>query len=166
MTDGTVVQVSLGPGGLPNQPVAEATLTKVGLEGDQFRYTNLHGLPDQAVLILTCEALEELKREGYPLFSGALGENLTIRGIDRHRIQPGQRWRVGSEVILEITKRRSPCATIDVYGKSLRKRIFDDRVKKNDTRSPRWGLSGVYARVIQGGTLRPGDPISLAEQDV
>lgn len=166
MNDGTVVQVSLGPGGLPNQPVAEATLTKTGLEGDRFRYTNLHGLPDQAVLLITCEGLDELKKEGYPLFCGALGENLTIRGIGRHGLQPGQRWRVGSEVIIEITKRRSPCRTIDVYGSTLRERIFDDQVKKNDTSSPRWGLSGVYARVIEGGSLRPGDPVTLAEQDV
>jgi MOSC domain-containing protein YiiM len=163
---GRVVQVSLGPGGVPNHAVTEARVIAAGLEGDRFRHPNIHGLPHQAVLLVTGEGVEELKSEGYPLFWGALGENLTTQGIDRHSIHPGQRWRVGSQVILEITKRRAPCATLDVYGTTLRDSIFDDRVNKGDTGSPRWGLSGVYARVIEGGLVRPGDPISLAEQDV
>ena len=164
--NGRVLQVSLGPGGVPNHAVAEARVTVAGLEGDRFRHPNIHGLPDQAVLVLTGEGLEELREEGFPLFWGALGENITLEGIDRRSIHPGQRWRVGSEVILEITKRRAPCATLDVYGSKLRGRIFDAQVKAGDTHSPRWGLSGVYARVIEGGLVRPGDPVSLAEQDV
>lgn len=163
---GKVAQVSLGPGGVPNHAVAGARVTVRGLEGDRFRHPEIHGLPDQAVLLVTSEGLEELKEEGYPLFWGALGENLTLEGIERRSIHPGQRWRVGPEVILETTKRRSPCATLDVYGSTLRQRIFDERVRQNDPRSPRWGLSGVYARVIEGGLVRPGDIISLAEQDV
>jgi len=163
---GLVTQVSLGPGGVPNYPVAEARVSVAGLEGDRFRHPQIHGLPDQAVLLLTSEGLDELIREGYQLFPGALGENLTLEGIDRRSIRPLQRWRVGGEVILEITKRRAPCKTLDVYGDSFRGRIFDAQVKAGDAGSPLWGLSGLYARVIEGGLVRPGDPVSLAEQDV
>lgn len=163
---GRVAQVSLGPGGVPNYAAPEALVTPAGLAGDRFRHPKIHGLPDQAVLLLTREGLDELKQEGYPLSWGALGENLTLEGIDRRSLHPGQRWRVGGQVILEITKRRAPCATLDVYGETLRARIFDAQVKNGDTSSPLWGLSGVYARVIEGGLVRPGDPVSLAEQDV
>ena len=158
--------MSLGPGGVPNHPVSEARITVSGLEGDRFHHPKIHGLPDQAVLLVTGEGLAELIAEGFPVFWGALGENLTLEGINRGSIQPGQRWRVGGEVILETTKRRAPCATLDVYGAALRNRIFDERVKQGDVASPRWGLSGIYARVIEGGHIRPGDPIWLAEQDV
>lgn len=162
MTSGTVIQVSLGPGGVPNRPVASAGVTVEGLEGDRFRFPDVHGLPGQAVLILTEAALEELKAEGFALFAGALGENLTVRGIGRREIVPGQRWRVGDEVILETTKSRSPCKTLDVYGETLRSRIHDGLAKRNDPASPVWGLSGVYARVITGGRVKPGDTMTLA----
>jgi MOSC domain-containing protein YiiM len=32
-----------------------------------------------------------------------------------------------------------------------------------DHTSPRWGLSGFYASVLQPGAIRPGDPIQLLE---
>lgn len=161
MMSGTVVQVSMGPGGVPNYPVASAHVTETGLEGDRFRFPDLHGVPGQAVLILTEAALEELKADGFPLFAGAMGENLTVRGIGRGEIKPGQRWRVGGEVVLETTRRRSPCKTLDVYGELLRGRIYDEMAKRNDPASPVWGLSGVYARVIAGGHVKPGDTMTL-----
>jgi len=40
----------------------------------------------------------------------------------------------------------------------------DDEVKSGNTASPRWGLAGFYAKVIQPGTLRPGDAVALLEE--
>ena len=53
------------------------------------------------------EAIEELKALGYPLYPGALGENLTTEGLDRTSIRVGQHYRAG-DAILEITKLRQP----------------------------------------------------------
>ncbi len=77
----------------------------------------------------------------------------------------GQRYRAG-EVMLEITKMRSPCATLDVYGPSIKQAVYDAEVKAGDASSPRWGLGGFYARVVHSGTIRPGDIIGLVDQVV
>ena len=51
--------------------------------------------------------VEELTSEGYPLFFGALGENITTRGLDRRTLRAGQRYRLGTEVTVELTSRAS-----------------------------------------------------------
>lgn len=162
---GRIVQVSLGPGGVPNRSVPTATVTPLGLEGDTFRHPGIHGGPNQAVLLITLEGIEELKQQGYALYPGALGENLTTAGIPRQAIRPGQRWRVGGQVILEITKPRAPCKTLLVYGPRIQQALYDAQMRQKDEASPLWGLSGLYARVLEGGEVRPGDPIFLAGQD-
>jgi MOSC domain-containing protein YiiM len=77
----------------------------------------------------------------------------------------GQRFRAG-EVFFELTKRRAPCATLNMYGPGIQQAIFDTQVKAGDPSSLRWGLSGFYARVLRSGTLRSQDPIALIEQVV
>src|SRR5215468_10806745 len=90
----------------------------------------------------------------------ALGENFTTRGLDRRLWRIGQRWRVGGCVI-EFTKIRTPCGALDVYGPAIKREIYDQRVAAGDPASPRWGMSGFYARVIEPGPVRAGSPISL-----
>jgi MOSC domain-containing protein YiiM len=110
------------------------------------------------------EGLEELKSAGFALYPGALGENVTTQGLDRRTVRLGQRYRLG-EVIVEITKMRRPCDQLNPYGEgSIQAAVFDKDVKAGITESPRWGLAGFYASVIQTGTLRPGDPIVLLEE--
>jgi MOSC domain-containing protein YiiM len=46
----------------------------------------------------------------------------------------------------------------------LQRAIYDAEVKRANAESPRWGLSGLYARVLQPGKLRAGDPVWLIEQ--
>jgi len=113
-------------------------LTPLGLVGDACAHPAIHGGPRQAVLLVMAEALEELKSLGYPLFYGALGENLTTLGIDRRQIRIGQQLRAGGALI-EITKVRAPCASLDIYGPALKREIYDQQVKAGDPASPRWG---------------------------
>ena len=115
--------------------------------------------------MITSEGIEELIAQGYPLFHGALGENLTIDGLDRRQMRVGQRYRVG-EIFLELTKLRGPCTTLDVYGPAIKQAIYDPQVKAGDPSTPRWGLSGFYARVLKAGTIRPRDIIALVDQVV
>ena len=63
--------------------------------------------------------------------------------------------------ILEITKVRGPCSALDVYGPAIKQEIYDMSVKVGDFTSPRWGMSGFYAKVIQPGPIPPNDPISI-----
>ncbi len=160
---GTIVQVNVSLGGLPKRPVAAAMINALGLSGDSHAHPKIHGGPLQAVLIVTAEAVEELQALGYPVFYGALGENLTTRGLDRRQMRIGQQLRAGVALI-EITKVRGPCSTLEVYGAGIQQEIYDERVRAGDIGSPRWGISGFYARVIQPGLVHPGDPIAVVAE--
>jgi len=99
--------------------------------------------------------------QGFALYPGALGENLTTRGLDRRALRFGQRLRVG-EATIELTKMRQPCATLNPYGSGIQAAMYDARVVKGDAESPLWGLSGFYASVVEPGIVRPGDPVVVA----
>jgi MOSC domain-containing protein YiiM len=158
---GTVVQVSMSQGGIPKRAIPRAEITETGIVGDVWRYS-FHGGRRKALLLITIEGIDELVSEGFALFPGALGENLTTRGLDRRELRLGQRFRVG-EAAIELTQIRLPCGTLDVYGSGIQARIYDARVQACDPRSPRWGLSGFYASVIQPGIVRPDDTVALLD---
>jgi MOSC domain-containing protein YiiM len=157
---GTILQVNVGPGGLPKRAVSEALITPLGLAGDTQAHPNIHGGPLKAVLLIASETIEELQTRGYPVFYGALGENLTTRGLDIRELRAGDQVRAGG-AILEITQPRGPCQALDVYGPSLKAEIYDARVKALDHTSPRWGMSGFYARVLRPGRAGAGDIIAV-----
>jgi MOSC domain-containing protein YiiM len=157
---GKIIQINISRGGLPKRPVPEAMITPVGLEGDLCAHPEIHGGTNQAVLLIAAEAVDELIARGYPLYYGALGENLTTRGLDRRQLRVGQQLRAGG-ALLELTKLRAPCSALDVYGPTIKQEIYDSRVKAGDHTSPRWGMSGFYARVIEPGPVRTNDIITL-----
>lgn len=162
---GTIEQINISPGGIPKRPIPEAILTREGIRGDSWAHPRIHGGPDKAVLLICAEVIEELQREGYPIFPGALGENFTVRGLDHRQLRIGQRFRAG-EAVIQLTKVRQPCATLDVYSPSIKAAIYDEAVRAFDMRSPRWARSGMYAFVLQPGTVRPKDIIALMDAAV
>lgn len=155
---GTIIQINVSRGGLPKRAVASGMITPLGLAGDAFAHPQIHGGPNQAVLLIASETVDELRSRGYPVFYGALGENLTTRGLDRRDLRIGQQLRAGGAFI-EITKVRGPCTALDVYGAAIKQEIYDQQVKAGDPSSPRWGMSGFYARVIRPGPVQPEDAI-------
>jgi MOSC domain-containing protein YiiM len=160
MPSGSIVQVSISRGGVPKRAIPEGDIGPLGIAGDSHAHPEIHGGPRQAILLISSEAIEALTAQGYPLYPGALGENITTVGLDHKQWRPGQRWRVG-QAIVEFTKLRAPCSQLSVYGPGIQKAIYAD-----DPTSPRWALSGFYASVVQPGIVRPGDPISLLDQMV
>jgi MOSC domain-containing protein YiiM len=162
---GSIVQINVSPGGIPKRPIPEATVTPAGIQGDSWAHPQIHGAPNQALLLLASEAIGELVAQGFPLYPGALGENLTTLGLDRRQMRVGQRYRAGA-VTLELTKLRAPCDTLSVYGPLIQRAVYDPKVQAGDPSSPRWGLGGFYARVLNSGILRPRDIISLVDHVV
>jgi MOSC domain-containing protein YiiM len=156
MPTGTILQVSIGRGGLPKRAIPEGNITPLGLAGDDQAHPEIHGGQQQAVLLVSSEGIAELTAQGYPLYPGALGENITTTGLDRKQWRAGQRWRIGSVAIVELTKLRAPCSQLSVYGPGIQKAIYADGL----------ALGGFYASVVQPGIVRPGDPISLLDQMV
>jgi MOSC domain-containing protein YiiM len=139
-------------------------ITTLGLEGDAWAHPNIHGGPDRRVLIIAAEVVDSLAARGYPVFYGALGENLTVRGVDLGSLRAGQTWRAG-EAILELTKVRKPCSALDIYrhadGHPIQQDIYDSRVKDGDVTSPVWAHSGFLATVRRPGLVSPGAPFEL-----
>jgi MOSC domain-containing protein YiiM len=158
----SVLQINVSPGGIPKRPIPVGVVTSLGITGDSHAHPQVHGGPRQAVLLITSEGLDELKELGFPLYYGALGENLTIRGLNRRSVRIGQRYRIG-DTLIEITKVRAPCETLNVYP-GVQKAIYDQEVKAGNPASPLWGLSGFYASVLQAGTIHPGEPIQLVDE--
>ena len=153
---GVVVQVSISPGGVPNRPIEEGVVTVKGISGDGWRHPQFHGTPKRAILLITSEGIAELAAQGFPVYYGALGENLTTRGLDRRSLRIGQRFRIGGAEI-ELTEVRFPCGPLNVYGADIQAAIYDAW----DPASTVWGMSGFYASVAAAGIVRPGDSIVL-----
>ncbi|HEV3332705.1 MAG TPA: MOSC domain-containing protein [Bryobacteraceae bacterium] len=157
---GTIVQISTSPGGLPKRPVAGGLITPLGIEGDLHAHPSIHGGPRKAILIIASEIVEELTARGYPLFYGAMGENLTTRGICIRDLRIGDQLRAGG-TLLEITQPRGPCTALDMYGESLKTEVYDSRVKALDPDSAHWGMSGFYCRVLTPGPIHTNDLIEV-----
>ena len=159
---GRLVQISRSNGGMPKRAVAgPVTVGREGVEGDRHFNPRVHGGPDKAVLMIAEEAVERLKALGFPVYWGALGENFTVSGLDPHRWRAGQRYRVGTDVVIELTTLREPCRNLDVYGASIKAEVSDAACKKGDPDSPKWALGGFYARVIREGIAVEGAPVVL-----
>jgi MOSC domain-containing protein YiiM len=160
---GSIQQISISKGGVPKLPIHEAVVTPLGIRGDSHAHPQIHGGPRQALLLISSEGIDELVEAGFPLYAGALGENITCKGLDRRSFRLGQRYRMG-QVVIELTKMRAPCNTLTPYGAGIQRAVYDAQVKAKDHSSPRWGLGGVYARVVNPGTIHVGDPIAILDE--
>lgn len=156
MASPKVVQISVSPaGGVPKGPVPRARIEVGGVVGDAQRDLEHHGGPDRAVCLYALELLQVLQHEGHPVFPGALGENLTLSGLEWRRVQPGVRVQIGAEVVLEITRATPPCKTIAPWFRDggftrVSEKLFP-------------GQSRVYARVLQPGLVEVGDRVLVLE---
>lgn len=157
MTDtGRIVQLSISNGGVPKRAVETARVTALGLEGDAHRDREHHGGPERAVCLYAAEAIRDLVTEGHTVAPGALGENVTVEGLDWAGVVPGRRLLLGAGVLLEITRYTSPCPNI---ASAFATRDYS---RVSQKRHPGW--SRVYARVLVPGTLRRGDSVRLVDE--
>lgn len=148
-----VLQVNVSSGGVPKRAVAEAHVGREGLAGDGVNHPTVHGGPERAVCLFSLDLIQALQAEGHPIFPGAVGENLTVAGLDWPALAEEAVLAVGDEVRLQLTKRVEPCRTIaGAFDGGDFKRIKPDRVPDQ----ARW-----YARVLTEGTVRPGDEVRV-----
>lgn len=126
-----------------------------GLAGDTVCHLRHHGGDDQAVYAVAREDLDDWERElGLPLPNGGFGENLTTLGLDVSGALIGERWRMGSGLVLEVTCGRIPCRTFQEHlGEKGWVRRFTHR-----------GAPGAYLRVIEPGEIRSGDPVEIVHR--
>ena len=146
-----ILSINISGGGVPKPAVTEAVLGPLGLSGDDHDDKVDHGGPDRALCIYSIERIRVLQAEGHPVSPGSMGENLTLEGLDTASLKPGDRLAIG-ETEVELTMFASPCRTI--------RGSFADGGFSRVLEQQHPGDSRLYARVLRGGTLRPGDAVS------
>lgn len=146
-------QINLSKGGVPKLPVGTAIVDESGVVGDEQADRVHHGHPEQALCLLSLEVIQRFQEEGHPIAPGSAGENLTISGLDWNDVVPGSRYRIGESVEFEVTGYATPCS------KNARWFVNGDFGRMSQRRHP--GESRIYARVVKGGSITPGDPVEL-----
>ncbi|ACZ90401.1 MOSC domain-containing protein [Streptosporangium roseum] len=127
----------------------------VGLAGDRVYDVEHHGGSDQAVYAYAREDLDGWEAEfGSSLTNGVFGENLTTLGLDVNGALIGERWRIGPDVVLEVSCARIPCATFQGW-------LERDGWIKRFMRAAR---PGAYLRMIEPGEIRAADPVEVVHQ--
>jgi MOSC domain-containing protein YiiM len=125
-------------------PVPEATLVPGhGVERDAHA-----GPGNRQVSLLAAESIAKMREKGVDVGPGAFAENVTVAGIDLAALKVGDRLLVG-EALVEISQ----------IGKECHDRcaIY---FQAGDCVMPR---EGVFARVIRGGKVAPGDAVAKAD---
>ena len=153
---GVIIQLSVSGGGVPKRPVAEARITRLGLEGDAHRNAEHHGGPERAVCLFPIEAIRGLVTEGHTVTPGAVGENVTTEGLDWAAVVPETHLLLGKHVVLQVTKYTSPCFKIAPLF------VGRDSSRIAQQRHPGW--SRVYARVLVEGRVRAGDDVRVVSE--
>ena len=110
------------------------------------------------VHLIHAELLDEVDDAGFTVPPGAMGENITTRGVDLLGLPAGTRLELGPEAVIEITGLRNPCTQIEAYEPGLLKRMVG-----RDADGAIVRRAGVMAIVLAGGEVRPGDPLRVVE---
>lgn len=150
-----------GTTGIDKRPVAGPVQVRapgpkgtgaVGLAGDRVYDVDHHGGDDQAVYAYAREGLDRWSaRLGRPLADGVFGENLTTSGVAVDAALIGERWRIGTGLLLEVTAPRVPCGTF--AGWIAERGWIKTFIEAAEP--------GAYLRVIEPGVVSPGDRITV-----
>jgi MOSC domain-containing protein YiiM len=102
------------------------------------------------------ELHDELAARGFGVAAGAMGENVTTRGIDLLALARGTRLRLGGNAVVEVTGLRNPCAQLDRLVPGLMAAVLD-----RDAEGALVRKAGVMGVVVQGGVVVTGDDIEV-----
>lgn len=131
-----------------NGPVAARG---ANLDGDAQADLRVHGGHDRAVYVYAAEDTDWWSEQlGHRLGPGALGENLTLAGVDTAALVVGERWRVGTAV-LEVRQPRLPCFKLGL-------RMGDRHVPRRFAAADR---AGAYLAIVAEGVLEAGDEVQV-----
>ncbi|HYO32477.1 MAG TPA: MOSC domain-containing protein [Nocardioidaceae bacterium] len=108
------------------------------------------------VHLLHAELFELVRRHGFELRQGDLGENLLTEHLDLLSLPQGTLLAVGADAVVRVTGLRNPCRQIDGFQAGLLKlMVARDRTGQVQRRA------GIMAVVERGGMVRPGDAIQV-----
>ena len=110
----------------------------LGIEGDK----HASAASKRQVLLADKEALDAVG-----VLPGTIKENITVEGVDVMQLPSGSLVRLGRSVVLEITAVCEPCFRMDEIRDGLKQELE--------------GKRGMVSRVVRGGVINIGDPITV-----
>lgn len=132
--------------GTQKHGIPEAELvTEWGIQGDAHA-----GKWHRQVSLLGLEQIEDFRARGAEVDFGAFGENLIVEGYRFRELPIGTRFQIG-DVLLEMTQIGKEC-----HSHCMIYKVMGDCIMPRE---------GVFARVLQGGTVRVGDEITQIPGD-
>lgn len=102
------------------------------------------------VHLIDARLFAELKRKGYEIHPGDLGENITTRGVNLLRLATDTEIIIGDAVI-RITGLRNPCRQLDDFRPKLMTAVLERDAFGRLVRK-----AGVMGVVVAGGVVRTG----------
>ncbi len=108
------------------------------------------------VHLIHSELYDELRARGFDLVPGAMGENVTTRGVDLLALPTGTRLRLGPDAAVEVTGLRNPCRQLDGVQEGLMAAVLGRDEDGSLVRK-----AGVMGIVSAEGTVAPGDPVEI-----
>lgn len=143
--EGCVVAVSTSRAkGVKKQNVSQARLIEqVGIENDAHAGSGI-----REVSLLAEESIEKIKKKLPLIKPGNFAENITTRGIEISKLPVGTQLKIGGRAVLIVSQIGKEC--------HARCRIY---YEAGDCVMPK---EGVFARVVTGGIIKPGDTINVA----
>ncbi|MEG2338503.1 MAG: MOSC domain-containing protein [Clostridium sp.] len=131
--------------GVVKKPVDSITLVvDHGIQGDAHA-----GKWHRQVSLLANESIDKMRGKGIDLDFGVFAENITTEGIEVALLPVGCKLRMG-EALLEVTQIGKKCH----HGCEIRQ-IVGDCVMPRE---------GIFAMVLEGGQVKPGDDIFVVEE--
>jgi MOSC domain-containing protein YiiM len=142
--------------GIFKEPVAgRVMLRTLNLDGDRQADLSVHGGASKAAYAYPSEHYEYWKQE-FPEMKlpwGMFGENFTTAGLFEIELNIGDKFEVGSAVVM-VTEPRMPCYKLGIkFGRAdiVRRFLASER-------------TGFYFAVLQEGDVGVGDQIKLVER--
>ena len=142
--------------GIFKEPVSgRVTLRTLNLDGDRQADLSVHGGPTKAVYVYPSEHYDYWRQEltEMKLPWGMFGENFTTTGLFESELNIGDKFQVGSAVVM-VTEPRMPCYKLGIkFGRPdiVKKFLASER-------------SGFYLAVLEEGEVGAGDQIELIER--
>lgn len=147
----TVPSIELIPGlGVAGDAHAGVTVrhrSRVAIDPTQQNLRQVH--------LIAAELLEDLAAAGFGIAPGALGENVTTRGVDLLALPQGTRLVFAGGAAVTVTGLRNPCAQIEAFRPGLLGQVL----LQTDAGLVR--RAGIMAVVAAGGPIRAGDTIAV-----
>jgi len=152
----------LGPERVPSAFIKSAVSGPIkagalGLDGDHQADLSVHGGPEKAVYAYPSARYPDWAA-AFPdlaprFIAGAMGENLTVDGMDEDDLCVGDVHAIGG-ALLQVCQPRQPCFKLALA-------LGEPRLARHMVRT---GHSGWYYRVLREGSIAAGDALVLAER--